>query len=251
MKNAGEENEALGFEVWVELSPVLIRLSDAKRTEAYRELGVRRAELEASAVEHALRFAEDRPEDREVRAAFVATCLSADKESPEELWERVLLVARRLRERTQPASSRGATPDALVVVGATEGIDLDSTQPASPNAIRVVLPFAPASSAAVPPAYTPPEPSDLAGDTAPLPGAGTLESQHMRMLQLQPYAELTAALRREPARRTELLRAAFFPDDASFLKIARIWATRFLESPALQQRFEAAVERAMRGGRSS
>jgi DNA-binding NarL/FixJ family response regulator len=71
------------------------------------------------------------------------------------------------------------------------------------------------------------------------------------MLQLQPYAELTAALRREPNRRAEILRAASFPDEASFLQIARVWATRFLESPALQQRFETAVERVLRGGRSS
>jgi hypothetical protein len=238
----------------VELSPVLARLTDDERAEALRELGVRRTEQDASAVEHALRFAEDRAEDREARALFVATCLAVEKETLEELRGRVARVALRLREareRAEAAARPTSGRDAVVVIGATEGLDLDSTQPASPNAIRVVLPFSPPSADAAPPRFTPSDRSDLAGDTAPLPGAGTTESEHLRMLQLQPYAELTAALRREPNRRAEILRAASFPDEASFLQIARVWATRFLESPALQQRFETAVERVLRGGRSS
>ena len=118
-------------------------------------------------------------------------------------------------------------------------------QAAVPNVQKPALPFRAKAEASVVASPGPLE-VDPSGETLPVVGglAATMPfnaAGELRFLRLEPFAELSAQLRRKPAERLAILQSHGFASEAAFQQLTQLWATRFQESPQLRVRFEEAV----------
>ncbi len=127
---------------------------------------------------------------------------------------------------------------------------LPFAQAAVPKVQRPALPFQAKGTESAATANVAASPSPLAvdpsGETLPVVGglAATMPfnaAGELRFLRLEPFAELSAQLRRKPAERLAILQSHGFASEAAFQQLTQLWATRFQESPQLRVRFEEAV----------
>ena len=120
-------------------------------------------------------------------------------------------------------------------------------QAAVPNVQKPALPFRAKGAASATVVASPgPLEVDPSGETLPVVGGldATMPfnaAGELRFLRLEPFAELSAQLRRKPAERLAILQSHGFASEAAFQQLTQLWATRFQENPQLRVRFEEAV----------